>query len=105
MIFYVSLVAYNSVCKYDLIGTVETQFDSTVDEDALDGYTFVWENHPQNVKRGGVGLYIKDAIPSRNRPDLVTPPESIVYERNSIKQEKILFCCYLQKSKSGAGGV
>ena len=71
----VSLIeAYNSVYNYDLIGIVETHLDSTVDEDrlALDGYTFIMENHPQNVKRGGVELYIEDALPSKNCPDLVT---------------------------------
>ena len=79
----VSLIeAYNSVHNYDLIGIVETHLDSTVEEDrlTLDGYTFFKDNHPQNVKRGGVGLYIKDALPSKNRPDLVTLPECIVFE-------------------------
>ena len=74
--------AYNSVYNYDLIGIVETHLDSTVDEEklALNGYTFIKNNHPQNVKRGGVGLYIKDSLPSKNRSDLVTLPECIVYE-------------------------
>ena len=74
--------AYNSVYNYDLIGIVETHLDSTVDEEklALNGYTFTKNNHPQNVKRGGVGLYIKDTLPSKNRSDLVTLPECIVYE-------------------------
>ena len=79
----VSLIeAYNSVHNYDLIGIVETHLDSTVEDDrlTLDGYTFFKDNHPQNVKRGGVGLYIKDALPSKNRPDLVTLPECIVFE-------------------------
>ena len=79
----VSLIeAYNSVYNYDLIGIVETHLDNTVDKDrlALDGYTFIQDNHPRNVKRGGVGLYIKDSLPSKNRSDLVTLPECIVYE-------------------------
>ena len=49
----VSLIeAYNSVYNYDIIGIVETHLNSTVDEDrlALDGYTFIKDNHPQNVK-------------------------------------------------------
>ena len=60
-ILRVSLIeAYNSVYDYDLIGTVETHIDSTVDEDrlSLDGYTFIKEYHPQNVKRGGVMGYM-----------------------------------------------
>ena len=79
----VSLIeAYNSVYDYDLIGIVETHLDSTADENklALNGYTFVKSNHPQNVKRGGVGLYIKDSLPSKRRSDLETLPECIVYE-------------------------
>ena len=59
--------AYNSVYDYDLIGIFETHIDSTIDEDrlSLDGYTFIKENHPQNVKRGGVGLYVRDSLPSK----------------------------------------
>ena len=79
----VSLIeAYNSLYKYDLIGIVETHIDCTVDEDrlSLDGYTFIKENHPQNVKRGGVGLYVRDSLPSKNRSDLVTLPECVVCE-------------------------
>ncbi len=79
----VSLIeAYNSLYKYDLIGIVETHIDGTVDEDrlSLDGYTFIKENHLQNVKRGGVGLYVRDSLPSKNRSDLVTLPECVVCE-------------------------
>ena len=96
------LEAYNSVYNYDLIGIVETHLDSTVDEDrlALDGYTFVRENHPQNVKRGGVGLYIKDAIPSRNRPDLVTLPECIVYEIQ-LHRKKYFFAVIYRSPSQG----
>ena len=46
----------------------------------LDGYTFHKANHPQNVKRGGVGLHVKDSLPSKNRPDLATLPECVVCE-------------------------
>ena len=71
----------NSITAYDFL-IVETHFDSTVDEDrlALDGYSFYNDNHPQNVKRGGVGLYIKDSLPSKHRLDLVTLPECVVCE-------------------------
>ena len=64
----VSLIeAYNSVYNYDLIGIVETHLYSTVDKDnlALNGYTFINDNHSQNLKRGCVGLYIKDSLPSK----------------------------------------
>ena len=76
------LEAYNSVYNYDLIGIVETHLDTTINEDrlAIDGYTFHESNHPLNVKRGGVGLYVKDSLASKNRPDLMTLPECVVSE-------------------------
>ena len=89
----VSLIeAYNSVYDYDLIGIVETHLDSTIDENklALNGYTFINDNHPQNVKRGSVGLYIKDSLPSKSRSDLVTLPKCIVYEIQ-INRKKYFF--------------
>ena len=89
----VSLIeVYNSVYNYDLIGIVETHLDTTMNEDrlALDGYTFFKSNHPQNVKRGGVGLYVKDSLPSRDRSDLVTLPECIVTEIQ-IDRKKYFF--------------
>ena len=68
--------------NYDLIGIVETHLDSTTDNDrlALNGYLFIKSNHPQNVKRGGLGLYVKDSLTSKNRSDLVTLPECVVSE-------------------------
>ena len=68
----VSLIeAYNSVYDYDLIGIVETHLDSSMEEDrlVLNGYTFIKNDHPHNVKRGGVGLYIKDSFASKIRSD------------------------------------
>ena len=86
------LEAYNSVFSYDLIGIVETHIDSTVDEDklALDGYRFIKNNHPQDVKRGGVGLYVKESLPSKDRFDLVTLPECVVSEIQ-INRKKYFF--------------
>ena len=55
------LEAYISIYNYDLIGIVETPLDSSIDEGrlALNGYTFIKNNHPLNVKRGGIGLILK----------------------------------------------
>ena len=89
----VSLVeAYNSIYNHDLIGVVETHLDSTIDEErlALDGYSFHKDNHPQNVKRGGVGLYAKDSLPSKDRPDFVTLSECVVCEIQ-LKRKKYFF--------------
>ena len=99
----ISLIeAYNSVYNYDLIGIVETHLDSTVDKHrlVLDGYTFIQDNHPQNVKRGDVGLYIKDSLPSKNRSDLVTLPECIVYEIQ-LNRKKYFFAVIYRSPNQG----
>ena len=99
----VSLIeAYNSVYNYDLIGIVETHLDSTVEEDrlALNGYTFIKNNHPQNVKRGGVGLYIKDSLASKDRSDLVTLPECILYEIQCNKKKYFFAVIYRSPNQS-----
>ena len=68
--------------NYDLIGIVETHLDDTVGEDrlALDGYSLYKADHPQNVKRSGVILYVKDSLPCIQLLDLVTLPECVVSE-------------------------
>ena len=102
----VSLIeAYNSVYNYDIIGIVETHLDSTVEEDRLapDGYSFVKDNHPQNLKRGGVGLYIKDSLASKNRSDLVTLPECIVYEIQ-VNRKKYFFAVIYRSPSQGPEG-
>ena len=89
----VSLIeAYNTVYNYDLIGIVETHLDNTVDETklAIDGYSFYKSNHPQNGKQGGVGLYVKESFPARERNDLKTLSECIVCEIQ-IKGKKYFF--------------
>ena len=99
----VSLIeAYNSVYNYDLIGIVETHLDSTVDESKLDltGYSFLKSNHPNNVKRGGVGFYVKDSFPATSRPDLVTLPECIVCEVQLDKKKYFFTVLYRSPSQS-----
>ena len=99
----VSLIeAYNSVFNYDLIGIVETHLDSTVEKDklALNGYSFIKANHPQNVKRGGVGLHIKDSLPSKNRSDLVTLPECIAYEIQLNRKKYFFVVAYRSPSQN-----
>ena len=99
----VSLIeAYNSVYNYDMIGIVETHLDDAANEDrlGLEGYTFFKSNHPLNVKRGGVGLYVKDSIPSKNRPDLVTLPECIVVETQFNRKKYFFVVIYRSPSQS-----
>ena len=61
---------------------IETHFDSKVDKNKLDiaGYTFLNNNHPLDIKRGGVGLYVKDSFPAIRRPELEILPECIICE-------------------------
>ena len=46
------------------------------------------------MKRGGVGLYIKDSLASKNRSDLVTLPECILYEIQSNKKKYFFAVIY-----------
>ena len=75
-----------------MIGIVETHIDSAVDEDklALDGYRLIKNSHPQDVKRGGVGLYVKESLPSKDRFDLVILPEC-VFSTIQIDRKKYFF--------------
>ena len=87
-----------------MLAIVETHLDNNVDEAkiALPGYIFVKSNHPSNTKRGGVGLYIKETFPVKERPDLTILPESIVCEIQ-LNRKKFFFFVDLQKSKSNIG--
>ena len=60
-----------------MIGITETHLDSTVDNDrlSLDGYSFMRNDHPQDVKRGGVGLYIKETEGCITSKNLVHHPK------------------------------
>ena len=98
----VSLIeAYNSVYKYDMIGITETHLDSTVDNDrlSLEGYSFMRNDNLQNVKRGGVGLYIKESLPSKERSDLVTLPECIVCEIQLNRKKYFFVVVYRSPSQ------
>ena len=60
----------------------------------------VKSNHPNNVKRGGVGLYVKDSFPARNRLDLATLPECIVCEGQLDKKNYCFAILYRSPSQS-----
>ena len=105
MTISVSLIdAYSSVYNYDLIGIVETQLDSSADESklALNRHSFVRSHHPQDLKRGGVGLHVKDAFPVRNRIDLVTLHECIVCEIQLNKRKYFLIVQYRSPSQTSS---
>ena len=87
--------------KNDLIGILETHLDNTVDDGrlTLDGYTFFKSNHPQNIKRGGVGLYVKDSLPSQNHSDLATLPECVVCEIQLNRKKYFFVVIYRSPSQ------
>ena len=98
------LEAYNSLYKYDLIGIVETHLDNTVDEGnlTLRGYNLTKSNHPGNLKEGGVGLYVKESFPAKNRVDLVTLPECIVSEIQLDGKKYFFAVLYRSPSQTAA---
>ena len=99
----VSLIeAYNSVYDYDLIGVVETHLDSSAEEEKLilNGYSFIRQNHPQDIKRGGVGLYIKDSMPYKDRSDIATLPECIVVQLQLNRKKFFFTIIYRSSSQS-----
>ena len=52
------------------------------------------------MKRGGVGLYIKDSLPSKNRTDLVTLPECILYEIQ-LNRKKYFYAVIYRSPRQG----
>ena len=101
--FRVSLLeAYNSVYNYDLMEITVTHLDSNVDKNKLyiDGYTFFNNNHPLDIKRGGVGLYVKDSFPAIRRPELEILPECIICEIQLDRKKYFFVVVYRSPSQS-----
>ena len=57
--------AHNSLYNYDIISLCETSLteESTAEVPVIDGYTYEPGNRPDNISRGGVGIYYKDSLP------------------------------------------
>ena len=68
--------------------------DIDIDKLNLNGYYFINSNHPQNGKRGGVGLYIKESFPCKRRSDLATLPECIVCDFHMNRRKCFLVVLY-----------
>ena len=83
--------------NYDLIGFVESHLDSTIDKDkvALNGCTLINEKHPQSSKGMVLGCLSKITF-HKNRSDLVTLPECIVYEIQ-LNWKKYLFAAIYRR--------
>ena len=63
------LEAYNSNHNFDIICLSETLLDSSIDSEdpclAINRYTLVRADHPDDIKRGGVCIYYKSCLPLR----------------------------------------
>ena len=61
------LEANNTIFDYDIISLCETGLtnETSTSMPELEGYTFVSSNHPDNVPRGGVGIFYKNSLPLR----------------------------------------
>ena len=71
LISYQKFPVYRHTTAYiKMTGIVETHLDDTIDKDrlVLKGYDLIKCNQPLNFKRGGVGLYIRESIPKKERP-------------------------------------
>ena len=98
------LEAYNSQYKHDLIGIVETHLDNTVNEGnlSLRGYNLTTSNHPGNLNKEGVGLYVKESFLAKNRADLVTLQEYIASEFQLEGKKYFFAVLYRSPSQTAA---
>ena len=89
------LSAYISVHKFDIICLSETYLNSGIPSDdenlIMPGYNLVREDHPSNIKRGGVCVYYKISLPFRVI-NVKYPQESISFQLR-IGGKCCKFCC------------
>ena len=83
--------AHNSLFNYDIISLCETSLNSeiVIPDPLMNEYTFIPANHPNNESHGGVGLFYKNSLPLKARPEL-SFDETIVVELK-FGRKKIFF--------------
>ena len=95
--------SYNSIYKYDMICIAETFLDSSFlsnDERLhLDGYELIRSDHPNNVKRGGVCIYIKNSLAAMVC-NITKLNECIVIETNLNNRKGYVVCLYRSPSQT-----
>ena len=98
------LEAYNTAYSYDMIGIVEMHLDGDIDMDILNlnSYYFINSNHPQNRKRGGVGIFIRESFPYRRKSELEILPECIVSEFHINRRKYFFVVLYRSPSQNQA---
>ena len=99
------LEAHNTIFKYDIISLCETSLndEATVPENALPGYIYHPLNNPDGSKNGGVGIFYKDSLPLKIRPDL-SFDECLVTEL-IFGYKKIFFTVFYRNPKNDANSI
>ena len=97
------LSSYNSIYRYDLICLSETFLDSSFSTDndrlSLDGYDLIRADHPQDIKRNGVCVYMKNSLGAKIC-GLSKLKECIVIELNLNNKKGYVISLYRSPSQS-----
>ena len=98
------LQAYLTVHKFDIICLSETYLDSTFLSDdsrlSLNGYSLLREDHPSDIKRGGVCVYYKDYLPLTRKYGMSTLNECLICELKIGKKKSIITTLYRSPSQT-----
>ena len=99
------LEAHNSSYNYDIISLCETSLNDTIEirDDMLPGYKFYPWNHPDGNRSAGVGIFYKESLPLRVRPDL-SFNECLVSEL-IFGRKKIFFTVLYRNPENKANSV
>ena len=91
------LQAYNAIHNFDLICLSESYLDSSVSSDNdnlyLRDYKLVIADHPGNIKRGGVCVYLKNSLPVSCLPNPYLK-EYLIFEESINKNRGYVISMY-----------
>ena len=98
------LQAYLTTHKFDIVCLSETYLDSTFSNDDsrlnLNGYTLLRDDHPLDVKRGGVCVYYKNHLLLTRISGMSTLKECLVCELKIGKKRFFIVALYRSPSQS-----
>ena len=91
------LQAYNAIHNFDLICLSESYLDSSVSSDNdnlyIRDYKLVIADHPGNIKRGGVCVYLKNSLPVSCLPNPYLK-EYLIFEESINKNRVYVISMY-----------
>ena len=91
------LEAFNTINKFDIICVSESYLDLTFSSDNEDinikGFKLVRADHPNNIKRGGVCVYVRESLPVRVVPNHHLS-ECLILEVNLKNKKEYLVSLY-----------